>query len=230
MHMPQIGEIQVKSRREHIADMLRDAILDGELKPGDALVESDLAGTFKVSRAPLREALQVLTTEGLVEVVPYHGTTVRKLTPKDIEELYSLRSVLETFAIQRLIERADPGNVDQLRQIYVAMHQAALAGDWKRLSAEDQNFHTALIKLTQHELLLTMWNMVYNRVRQVMTLRNQKNRDPLQVAANHMPIIDAIAVGNLSQATMLICKHAASAADLALEDWQYPGDEAEGSR
>ncbi len=228
--MPQIGELQVKSRREHIADMLRDAILDGELKPGEALVESDLANTFKVSRAPLREALQILTTEGLVEVVPYHGTSVRKLTPRNIEELYSLRSVLETFAVQRLIERDDPSAVDQLRAIYTTMYQAALSGDWKRLSAEDQNFHTTLIKQTQHELLLTLWNMVYNRVRQVMTLRNQKNRDPLQVAANHVPIIDAIAAGNLSEASALIRTHAASAADLILESWQYPDGKSEASK
>ncbi len=227
--MPQISEIQVKSRREHIADMLREAILDGELKPGEALIESDLANVFKVSRAPLREALQVLTTEGLVEVFPYHGTIVRTLTAKDIEELYSLRTVLETFAVQRVIERADTAAVEQLTEIYAAMHQAAMAGDLKSVSREDRSFHTTLIKLSQHDLLLTMWHMVYNRVRQVMVLRNQKNRDPVQIAANHVPILDAIAARDLPLAITLIQKHAASAADLVLEDWEYSGEKVDKS-
>src|SRR5262245_19267788 len=131
--MPQLDEIQAKSRREHVLDQLRDAILDGELKPGDSLIESDLATALKVSRAPLREALQILTVEGLVENIPYHGSTVRLLTPKDIEELYSLRGALEAFAIERIIEHNDPQTQDTLRQIYEAMRQAALAGDLKQV-------------------------------------------------------------------------------------------------
>jgi DNA-binding GntR family transcriptional regulator len=225
--MPQIGEIQVKSRREHVLDALRDAILDGEFKPGDSLIESDLASKLKVSRAPLREALQILTAEGLVETVPYHGSTVRMLTPKDVEELYSLRGALEAFAIERIIERADPHAQAELHARYEAMREAASAGDMRRVTSEDQKFHTTLIALSDHAMLLSMWNLVRNRVRQVMALRNQQNRDVVQVADNHAPIIEAIIARDARLATELIYKHVASAADLVLENWQYEGQERE---
>ncbi|MGV2434584.1 MAG UNVERIFIED_CONTAM: GntR family transcriptional regulator [Anaerolineae bacterium] len=74
----QFNQISTKSLRERILDALRSAILSGELKPGQALVETDLAAQLGVSRAPLREAIQILNTEGLVTVVPYHGTTVNQ--------------------------------------------------------------------------------------------------------------------------------------------------------
>ncbi|MEZ4671421.1 MAG: GntR family transcriptional regulator [Anaerolineae bacterium] len=100
---PLLHQIENRPLRERVLDALRDAIISGELKPGQDLVETELAASLGVSRAPLREALQILSSEGLVETIPYTGTTVKRLTRTDIEELYSLRSVLETFAIRRII-------------------------------------------------------------------------------------------------------------------------------
>jgi len=222
--MAQLGEVQTKSRREAVLDQLRDAILDGEFKPGDPLIEAELAAAFRVSRAPVREALQSLSAEGLVEVVPYHGTTVRLLTPKDIEELYSLRGVLEAFAITRIIERAAPDTETTLHQIYERMLAAGTAGDLRRVSSEDQHFHTTLITLSGNTMLESMWSIVGNRVRQVLSLRNKLNPDLTQIAANHVPIIEAIIARDEPRATALIQKHVASAADLVLENWQYVGE------
>ena len=78
-----LAPIPNKSLREHVLDALRDAILNGELKPGQTLVESDLATQLGVSRAPLREAIQILKTEGLLEAVSYKGTTVKHLEKKE---------------------------------------------------------------------------------------------------------------------------------------------------
>ncbi len=222
--MAQLGEVQAKSRREAVLDQLRDAILDGEFKPGDPLIEAELAATFRVSRAPVREALQSLSAEGLVEVVPYHGTTVRLLTPKDIEELYSLRGALEAFAIKRIIERDAADAKTTLHQIYERMRVAGTIGDLRRVSSEDQQFHTMLITLSGNAMLESMWSIVGNRVRQVMSLRNKLNPDPTQIAANHVPIIEAIIARDEPLATTLIHNHVASAADLVLENWQYAGE------
>jgi DNA-binding GntR family transcriptional regulator len=222
---PQLTEVQSKSRREQVLDKLRDAILDGDFKPGQPLREVELASQLGVSRAPLREALQVLSAEGLVETVPYHGTTVRTLNKTDIEELYSLRSELESFAIRRVIVTITPEQIGQLRNIYERMRQAGIANDLKRLSAEDQVFHNTLITFSNHSLLVSIWNVVAMRVRQVMALRNKQNRDLVQVAMNHVPIIDAIAAKDVDRAITLIQQHAASAADLILDNWQYSDGE-----
>jgi DNA-binding GntR family transcriptional regulator len=218
--LPQLSEISTKSRRAQVLDTLRDAILDGELKPGQALTETDLATQLGVSRAPLREALQILNAEGLVETVPYRGTTVKHLSKLDVEELYSLRILLETFAIQRIIERQHQTDAVALRVIYQHMGDAAKTGGLRQVSEIDRHFHTTLIDLSQHRLLLSVWHVVAMRVRQVMALRNRQNRDIMQIANNHLPIIEAIERYDLDAATRVIHQHIASAADLVLDGWE----------
>ncbi len=215
-----LSEIQNKSLREQVTSALRDAILDGELKPGQALVETDLATRMGISRAPLREALRVLSVEGLVETVAYRGTTVRELTKSDIEEIYSLRAQLEAFAIRRIFQNAERGLViAELRQIYDAMLLAAEVNDLRRVNLEDRRFHTTLIELSHHSLLLSIWNMVSMRVRQVMALLNQRNRDLKQIAYNHLPIIEALEAGEEAQAVELIQQHVANTGNLIFERW-----------
>jgi DNA-binding GntR family transcriptional regulator len=215
-----LSEIQNKSLREQVTNALRDAILDGEFKPGHALIETDLASRMGISRAPLREALRVLSVEGLVETVAYRGTTVRELTKTDIEEIYSLRARLEAFAIHRIFQQAEHALVvAELRSIYEAMLRAAELNDLKRVNQEDRRFHTTLIELSHHSLLLSIWNMVSMRVRQVMALLNQRNRDLKQIAYNHLPIIEALEAGNEALALDVIQQHVANTGNLIFENW-----------
>jgi DNA-binding GntR family transcriptional regulator len=215
-----LGKVQNKSRRAQVLDALRDAILDGDLKPGDPLREVELAAEFNISRAPLREALQILSAEGLIEIVPYHGTTVRRLTKVDIEELYSLRITLETFAIERVITLNEPDTLPQLRAIYERMVRAAETNDFHSVTEVDREFHQCLIALSRHSMLQSVWNTVAMRVRQVMTLRNKRNSSPMQIALNHLPIIDAIAAKDVERAAGEIKVHIASAGDLLREEWE----------
>lgn len=217
---PVMHQINNKSLREHILIMLRDAILAGEFKPGQKLVETELASQMGVSRAPIREALQTLNTEGLVEIVPYHGTTVRQLTTTDIEELYSLRIVLESFAVQRIIAQQNPEHIDILQNLYEEMLAAANGQDVVVVSEIDRQFHDTLIELSNHSLLMSTWNSVAMRVRQVMALRNMVNDDIKQIAYNHLPIINAIEKSDEATALKLLQAHIASAGDLLAEDWQ----------
>lgn len=214
-----LQHIENKPLREKILDILRDAIVSGEIKPGQPLVESELASQLGVSRAPLREAIQTLSAEGLVESTPYRGSAVRVLDRRDIEELYSLRAVLESFAIQRVIAKAEPDAVPLLRRCFDAMLQAAQAGDLKQVNQIDRKFHDTLIELSGHHLLAMTWNGVSMRVRQVMALRNRQNSDLRQIAYNHVPIIDAIEAGDETLALQLIQEHVASSGDLLAELW-----------
>lgn len=214
-----LHQLKSKSLRERILDVLRDAILSGEFKPGQPLVETDLAAQLGVSRAPLREAIQTLNNEGLVETIPYHGTSVRVLSKIDIEELYSLRSVLEVFAIQRLIMLDKPENLERLEAVYQDMLAAADADDLKQVSEIDRVFHDELIGMSEHSLLQSTWNSVALRVRQVMALRNMRNSDIKQIAYNHLPIIEAIRDCDVIRATELIQSHVASAGDLVVGHW-----------
>lgn len=214
--LPQIKNISI---REQTADALREAILNGELKPGHTLTEMDLSNQLGVSRAPIREALRILNSEGLVETIPYHGTTVKQLTRTDIEELYSMRIQLETFAVVRIITQANPDHIAILRDFYQQMEQAGKQKDLKGVNEIDREFHDALITMSGHSLLGSLWQMVAMRVRQVMALRNMRNSDLTQIARNHLPLIDAIEQGQTDIAIKLLEEHIASAGDLIAEDW-----------
>jgi DNA-binding GntR family transcriptional regulator len=223
--MTSLPPLNNRSLREQVLDALRDAIVQGDFRPGQTLVESELATQMGVSRAPVREALQILNTEGLLETVPYHGTTVRPLTKSDIEELYSLRSVLEVFAVRRIIAARNPTDETVLREHYQAMLAAAAQGDLKLLNEIDRRFHDDLIRLSRHQLLVSVWNAVALRVRQVMALLNKRNTDISQIAYNHLPIIDAIAAGEEDKAVALIQEHIAASGELIAEGWDEQGHE-----
>ncbi len=214
----QFEEIGNMPLRQKIVNVLRDAILSGELKPGQALVETTLASQLGVSRAPLREALRSLSKDGLIETIPYRGTTVKTLSRKDIEEIYSLRGLHESFAAQRIIQRKRASDIDQLTAICARMRKAAQANDFKKLNQEDDNFHRQLILLAEHDMLTTIWEQLSLRVRQLMAITNQLKRDPIEVAENHPPIVKAIAKKDLQKATLLIQNHLESAKDLMIAD------------
>jgi DNA-binding GntR family transcriptional regulator len=209
-----LAGIDTRPLRQQIADALQRAILTGELKPGDPLVESDIASRLGVSRAPVREALQLLSNSKLVETVPYRGTTVRPLNAHDIEEVYSLRTVLETFALRRTMARDAAAAARALRVHCDLMQASAAAGDWDGVSSEDERFHRRLIELADHDLLGSVWRELNMRVRQIMALRNRQNEDSMTIVYNHLPIVDAIESGDVGLAVECLERHIATAADL----------------
>ena len=209
-----IAKIENVPLRVEVAEMLRNAIVNGKLKPGTPIVEMALAEQLNVSRAPIREAIQILENDGLIETVAYKGKRVKPLTSKEIEELYSLREQFEVFAIRRIIESGT--DASELRGHCDDMREAAEAQNFEGLMAADEAFHRSIIRLSNHDLLLSLWNNLYLRVRQVMALRNSANRDLRAVARNHPPIVDALEAGDVARATALISEHTRSAADLNL--------------
>lgn len=220
-----LHQLKNKPLREQVLEALRDAIVQGDFQPGQSMVEAELASQLGVSRAPIREALQILHTEGLVEIEPYHGTVVRRLNKSDIEELYSLRSVLEVFAIQRIVSQRNPESSHILRDYYDRMLEAAHQDDLKQVNEIDRGFHDAIITLSGHQLLFSMWNTVAQRVRQVMALLNMRNTDLKQIAYNHLPIVEAIAEWNLEKAVLAIQEHVAASGELIAEGWAVNGGE-----
>ena len=214
-----LQQLTNKPLREQILNILRSAIISGEFKPGQPLIESEIATRLGVSRAPVREALQTLSAEALVDTVPYHETVVKVLNRRDIVELYSLRAVFEIFAIQRIIELNTPNAIAILRAVADEMMTAAQAGDIKLVTEIDRQFHDTLIRLSDHQLLAISWNNISMRVRQVMALRNRRFSDLTQIAFNHIAIIDAIDAANEELAIRLISEHIAASGDLLAEMW-----------
>jgi DNA-binding GntR family transcriptional regulator len=205
--------------RLRVATVIRDAILSGSLLPGAPLIEKTIAEDLEISRAPVREAIRTLAKEGLVESIPYKGSRVRVLHARDVHEVYSMRGLLERYAVRQVLA-AHPGiDLAPLDAACAAMEEAAAVGDTQALTAADERFHEALIALPDHELLLGMWNLIELRARHAMALRNVQIGDLNVVAANHRAIVAALRAGDLDRSLRLVTEHVDSGAQLILEDW-----------
>jgi len=200
--------------------MLRTAIVGGELKPGQELISTELANQIGVSQATLRDAIYILSVEGLVDTVAYHVPTVAKLSKKDIEDLFSVRNMMEIFAITQIILTKQTSTaVKELYAICHEMESFAEQDSLKGVNDNDSKFHDALIKHSNNQLLEVMWSMVTLRVQQVMSLRNQKIGDLPQIARNHLEITQVIEREDIDKAVELISAHVVFVADVIADSW-----------
>ncbi|MEY8117819.1 GntR family transcriptional regulator [Falsihalocynthiibacter sp. BN13B15] len=197
--------------RLQVADRLRNAILSGRLRPGASLVETALAEQMNVSRAPIREAIQILENDGLVETIAYKGKRVKPLTVREITETYSLREAYETMAARRIIEKGV--SVAPLRKFCDEMMIAAKTNNFEALILADEAFHRTMIKLADHDLLFSSWKNLYLRIHQIMSLRRRDDREMTEIAGNHPPIVDAIEAGDTALAIQLVSEHTHNLAD-----------------
>ena len=212
--------IQTRSLRERVITILRDAIINGELLPGQPLVGTELASQIGVSQATLRDAIYALSLEGLVETVAYHVSTVKSLSRKNIEDLFNVRSMLESYAIRQIVASGeiDPA-VRELIEICAEMDEAAEADSLSELNRVDRKFHDTMIEHSGNQLLLVLWNSVAQRVQQVISLSNQQQGDLRQIALNHREIAQVIEQEDAEEAVRLMKTHISFQADEITEGW-----------
>ena len=148
--------------RAHVAERLRTAILAGDIAPGAPLVETALSQRFDVSRGPLREALRQLIEEGLVVTVPYTGTHVAPLSVED--EIYSLRTALETFAFEQIWERRDESFRRELQRRNDVLIATIDAGDDRASILTELDFHGLVYEAAGHRLLQRAWHGLRGRL------------------------------------------------------------------
>ncbi|MBT8335551.1 MAG: GntR family transcriptional regulator [Gemmatimonadetes bacterium] len=211
MAEPPLGPIEQTPLRRQVAERLRTAIVTGRLRPGSPLTETALAEQLQVSRAPIREAIQDLENDGLVETLPYRGKRVKPLTVREVTEIREMRQRFEVMAVQRIGSRG--AAVDELWGPCRAMAAAAERGDRDALIAADEAFHRTLIQLSDHRLLAQLWGGLYLRIHQIMALRNDRDVDLADIAAAHPPIVKALEAGDVECAVRLVSRHFDALAD-----------------
>jgi DNA-binding GntR family transcriptional regulator len=200
---------------DRVAAQLRRAIQAGQLPPGARLVERTLARDLRTSHIPVREALARLTEEGLVEREPRRGARVAVLTVERLEELSSLRTVLEQFVVRRVQERWSPAVERELRLRVEAMVVAAGAGNAGHVVDLDDAFHAYLWRVAEHEILNDVAAGVRGRILAFLHAATL----PLPVAelrrhaATHGELVDAIASGDPGRAEREMARHIAIATE-----------------
>lgn len=138
-------QLQVSLLREQVSDLLRQAIVEMRLVPGQRLIERELVESLGVSRATVREAIRQLAAEGLVTTIPQRGAVVAAPTLKEAEELYEIRAMLEGLAGRQFVERSSEAQVKALRRAFEGIRRVATStGEtWAMLQAKDR-FYEAL--------------------------------------------------------------------------------------
>ncbi len=208
---PSLDPIEQLPLRLRVAERLRSAIVTGKLRPGDSLTETALAVQLNVSRAPIREAIQDLENDGLVETVPYKGKRVKPLTVQEVIEICDMRQYFEVMAVRRIVE--DGTEVVGLWGPCREMAASAASGNREALVAADEAFHRCLIQLSKHQLLAQFWNGLYLRIHQIMSLRIDEDVDLVDIAGAHPPIVEALEVGDVDAAVRLVSLHSNALAD-----------------
>lgn len=128
------------------AEMIRQAIVDGRLAPGQRLTEERLARELGISRTPVREALKVLQSEGLVDAAPNRSATVRAYEPGDLEDIYQLRALLEGYAARRAAGRLSDEKLLALRASCERFEAMSFADDLREVVRENFVFHNTILE------------------------------------------------------------------------------------
>ena len=199
------------SRTEAVLDAIRHAILAGELRPGQSLVETELAQLLGVSKTPVREALKTLAGAGLVTMSPYRGATVRAIDPASAAAIYDLRLLLEPEAVRRAVHAraAGPGGPDArpwvTAQAALAASDAA-AGQAQR-SLANREFHRALYLACGNSLLVKTLDDLRDQTALVSALSWEQAPSWHQEAAEHRAILAAALAGAADEAAALLREH-----------------------
>lgn len=144
--------------RDVVFNTLRQAILTGELKPGERLMEIHLADRLGVSRTPIREAIRKLELEGLVVMIPRKGAQVAKITEKNLKDVLEVRRALDTLAVRLACKRMDDTYKKQLREACDEFAKVVKCSNTKDITEADVRFHDIINQSTGNDRLIQLVN------------------------------------------------------------------------
>ncbi|QWF78280.1 GntR family transcriptional regulator [Amycolatopsis sp. CA-230715] len=198
------------SRTEVVLEEIRRGILTKELRPGQPLVEAELAQRLGVSKTPVREALKVLSNSGLVTFSPYKGASVRVVDAELAKAVYDVRLVLEPEAVRRSVEAAAQGRSPLLDEAAAALKEASAAitaRDNAELSLANRRFHRALYRGCGNPLLIDILDDLKDRAALISVVGWEANPSWRKELTEHKAILAAAKKGDADAAAELVRAH-----------------------
>ena len=193
--------------QERMLEALRSDVLTGALQPGEQVVQEVIAEQHGVSRVPVREALQTLTSEGLITHLPHRGYFVTRLSIPDLLEVYRLRQILETEALAEGIPVLTDADVAAIEHLAESVDSAAAGRDLPALTAANRDFHFAMFDASGMPRLSRMLRQLWDAsdVYRALYFQQAVNRD--RVAQEHAAMLDAIRRRDLDATIRLHDEH-----------------------
>lgn len=197
-----IGELE----SVRVARILRDDIVLGRRQPGSRLVERDIAAELQVSRLPVREAIRMLATEGIVVVRPRSFAVVRRFTLRDIRNFAEVREAVETLVFELAAQRHDAVGIERLRGVLARELAAAEAEDIPAGRAAAGDFHETVGQLAGNEMLGELIGALATRLRWVFG----QHEDLAEMAEEHRVLLEALAARDVEALRTLVPQHLAN--------------------
>ena len=193
--------------RDVVFNTLRQSILRGELKPGERLMEIQLANKLGVSRTPIREAIRKLELEGLVLMIPRKGAEVAQITEKNMQDVLEVRKALEELSVQLACERITPEQVEEMKMAAEDFRKVLKSGDVTKIAEADVKFHDIIFAATNNQRLITLLNNLREQMyRFRVEYLKQKECYP-QLLEEHDKLIALISGGEVEEACELMGCH-----------------------
>jgi len=204
--------------RELVLERLREAILNRTLKPGDRIVEAELAQVFNVSRTPVREALRVLEAEGLLRRIPRKGLFVRGITREDVVEIYSIRIALESLAVSIAVERITPVEISRLAKLVDQMKKYTESKESDKLFSVCQEFNDILVRASRMPRLIKLVKVYMEYLEQFRAISMAKHERQVAALREHEEILRAVVNRNPQEAEMAVKRHLQGALEAFLKE------------
>lgn len=204
-----LSPVSIETLSNQVADKIVDAIAQGRLAPGQRLIETDLAAALQVSRVPVREALALLESQGVVVSAPRRGLQVGDFDEVWARQLRRARSALECQAAMLAATRiaAEPSLITKLDERIEAL--SAARNNRLAVNKADINFHATIFDLAGSPLLWTLWRAIARHVLILFSIEFNRNPDFEEVMADHQRYRDMLVVGDMKDFITEITRHMA---------------------
>lgn len=207
-----LGVVNRTTLREQVVDGLRAAILEGTFRPGDKMGEVELATQFGVSRGTVREALRTLHNSGLLEGSERNSLFVRRLSGRDINELFQVREALEGQAVAMIL--ASPERDAVIDALERRLPESEPGMTYAERFEVDLGFHEELVRASGNAMLVSIWSGIKDLMRVTVMAAPDESGNALMTKAHHEPIIDAMRTGDPVRARAVLGDHMAAAAQV----------------
>lgn len=193
--------------RDVVFKTLRQAILKGELEPGERLMEIQLAQRLGVSRTPIREAIRKLELEGLVIMTPRKGAEVAKISESNLRDVLEVRSSLEELAIDLACQRMQPEELKELEEAEEKFVRAIQSGDAMEIAQTDERYHDIIYHSTKNERLVQLLNNLREQMYRYRLeyIKDEDKRQILQIEHEH--ILKALSLRHVQEAKQAVREH-----------------------
>jgi DNA-binding GntR family transcriptional regulator len=209
---------------EEVANRMRNAILTGELRPGERLVEGAIAEALGVSKSPVREAIRELARQGLIVATKRKGAYIREMTEKDLRDIRILRVTLEGLAVRLSMEEPDASWVDNLESTAKMMNEAE---DQSKLNELHLAFHGLLTSRSGNERLSEMLANLLTQTAAVLPFVDLVSGGAATYAEEHIAIVGALKSGDTERAVAIVADHISGSGELLEAYWRRRAPAAE---